>query len=189
MKVFFNASLTGKAEYLSNYEQIRKAIESTDMQLLAAPVFHNEKDKVIKEGKQEVINYYKKLQNWIRQADICVFEVSYPSTSIGHEIAMALHASKPVVAFHVQDAPPNIILESITDDRLQVIDYEVSQLSRLVTDALAYATEQMDTRFNFFISPQIGNYLDWISKYKKLPRAVFLRQLIEEDMKNQGYGG
>lgn len=189
MKVFFNASLTGKAEYTDNYQKIREAIESSDMQLIAAPVFHNEKSKVIKEGKQEVINYYKKLQNWIRQADICVFEVSYPSTSIGHEIAMALHASKPVVAFHVQDAPQNVILESITDDKLQLIDYDMDSVTKIVQDALQYATEQMDTRFNFFISPEIGNYLDWVAKYKKVPRAVFLRQLIEDDMKNHNYEG
>ena len=48
--------------------------------------------------------------------------------------------------------------------------------------ALDYASDQMDTRFNFFISPKHGNYLDWISKNKKVPRAVYLRRLIEKDM-------
>lgn len=187
MKVFFNASLTGKSEYKGHYDKIRKAIEATDMKIIGAPVFDNDISKVILEDKHAAIDYYKRLQSWIRRADVCVFEVSYPSTSIGHEIAMALHASKPVIAFHVQDAPPNIILESIADERLQLIDYKLDEIGRIVEDALRYATEQMDTRFNFFISPQIGNYLDWISKYKKLPRAVFLRQLIEQDMKDQGY--
>jgi hypothetical protein len=48
--------------------------------------------------------------------------------------------------------------------------------------------ENIDTRFNFFISPKIGNFLDWIAKKKKLPRAVYLRKLIEDDMdKNKEY--
>lgn len=187
MKVFFNASLTGKQEYRDHYRRIGDAIERSPMELLAAPVFHNEKNKVIKEGKEQVISYYKKLQGWIRQADLCVFEVSYPSTSIGHEIAMALHSGKPVVAFHVEDAPDNIILESINDERLLLIDYTLDDLENTVEMALEYASEQTDTRFNFFISPQISNYLDWISKNQKLPRAVFLRKLIEIDMKKQGY--
>lgn len=187
MKVFFNASLTGKKDYLVNYTKIREAIEKTDMNLVAAPVFDTEKSTVIQEGSEKILDYYNKLQDWIRKSDICVFEVSFPSTSIGHEIAMALHASRPVIALHVKDAAKNPILESITDERLQLIDYDLDKIQRIVEDAFDYATENMDTRFNFFISPQIGNYLDWISKYKKIPRAVFLRQLIEEDMKLQGY--
>jgi hypothetical protein len=47
-----------------------------------------------------------------------------------------------------------------------------------------YLSDTQDVRFNFFISPQIGNYLDWVSKNKRIPRAVYLRRLIEEDMKN-----
>lgn len=187
MNVFFNASLTGKKEYLDHYQKIHDAIEKNGKKIIAAPVFKTEKSKVITEDTKKAFDYYKRLQNWIRRADICVFEVSYPSTSIGHEIAMALYASKPVIALHVKDAPENILLQTITDDRLQVIDYTLHNLTQIVEDALDYASENMDTRFNFFISPAIGNYLDWISKHKKVPRAVFLRQLIEKDMKKQGY--
>lgn len=189
MKVFFNASLTGRKEYLEHYNRINKAILSTDKEVVAAPVLSGDKAKSIEGDSKEMMDYYKKLQSWIRKADICVFEVSFPSTSIGHEIALALYSSKPVIALHVEGATKNLILETINDDRLQLIDYKLDDVENVVQDALDYASENMDTRFNFFISPQIGNYLDWISKNKKLPRAVFLRQLIQNDMKKQGYEG
>jgi len=44
------------------------------------------------------------------------------------------------------------------------------------------AREKVDVRFNFYISPEIGRYLDWISQRKKLPRSVFLRGLVERHM-------
>lgn len=191
MKVFFNASLTGKKDYAENYLKIKEAIEKSGKKIVAAPVFRTDKtdtmSEIIKTGRDHFVNYYTDLQEWIRQADICVFEVSYPSTSIGHEIAMALHGSKPVIALKTAEAPENIILRSINDDRLQLIEYSPDNLGRTIKDAIEYAAENMDTRFNFFISPSIGNYLDWISKVKKVPRAVFLRQLIEEDMKNSDF--
>ncbi len=188
MKIVFNASLTGKKEYEEHYKKIHELIEKTGNKIVAAPVLMGDIHKKVRESDtKEATDYYQKLIGWTKQADVCVFEVSYPSTSIGHEIAIALQYSKPVVAFHVKDAPENIVLESIKSDRLQVIDYELEKLGRLVEDAIDYASEQMDTRFNFFISPQIGAYLDWVAKEKKYPRAVFLRQLIEEDMKKQDY--
>jgi len=48
---------------------------------------------------------------------------------------------------------------------------------------LHYANKQQDSRFNFFINPKLLAYLDWIARSKRLPRAVFLRKLIEDRMK------
>jgi len=188
MKIFFNASLRGKREYGTNYDRIVAALKKTEHKLLASPVVNQDLGVLItKTDTKEAGNYYQQLLDWIKKADVCVFEVSYPSTSIGHEVALALQYSKPVVALHVKKAPANLVLESIKDDKFQLVDYSEDNISQTVADAIEYATEQMDTRFNFFISPDIGNYLDWVSKVKKIPRAVFLRQLIEEDMKVQGY--
>ena len=182
MKIFFNASTRGAKEYLENYKALLKALEGTGHEIVAAPVL-DEKAQAIRMGTSEDAgNYFQKMMKWIKAADICVFEVSYPSTAIGHEIATALNSSKPVVAFHTHDAPRNAILESMADERLQMIDYDVSRLDTLVLDAIDYASDQMDTRFNFFVSPKISAHLDWISKTRKVPRAVYLRRLIEEHM-------
>ena len=184
MKLFFNASLMGKKEFAQNNKAIYDALIRSGHKMLAAPVMDNSTENVAKETAKEASSYYDKLVKWIKAADVCVFETSYPSTSIGHEIAVALGMSKPVIAFHVKEAPKNMVLDSIRDDKLQVIDYSLNKIDLLVDDAIAYALDQSDTRFNFFISPQIGTYLDKVSKERRLPRAVYLRRLIEEDMEN-----
>ncbi|MFH1561342.1 MAG: hypothetical protein ABID04_02050, partial [Patescibacteria group bacterium] len=69
------------------------------------------------------------------------------------------------------------------DDRLQVLNYEKDSLASVLKKALLGAEEKIDVRFNFFVTPKILAYLDWLSKKKKLPRSVYLRDLIETDIK------
>ena len=75
------------------------------------------------------------------------------------------------------------ILQYQGQEALYFVEYTDTNLEKVLEEYIEYAKEHSDTRFNFFISPQIGTFLDWISRKKKLPRAVYLRRLIEEDMK------
>ena len=183
MKIFFNASLTGKKVYGVQYGKINELLSQQSGCTVNSPVTKGDVAKVVLETTVDAENYYTKLLRWIKSADICIFEVSYPSLGIGHEITLALHFGKPVIALFIKGKNP-YIFEGIPDDKLQVLEYQNEDLKALIPSAIAYATEQVDTRFNFFISPQIGNYLDWVAKRKRVPRAVYLRRLIEEDMRN-----
>lgn len=182
MKIFFDASLTGKLEYQDNYLAILHNIKKIGHSIVAAPVEDGDIKLVAKEAQIEAVRYYEKLMKWIGNSDITIFEVSYPSTGIGHEIAVALYKGKPVIALHIKGKKP-YILESIVNDKLQVVEYEMKDLADSLKDSLEYAAEKQDVRFNFFVSPEIQQYLDWVAKYKRTPRAVYLRELLEKDMK------
>ncbi len=185
MKVFFDASLAGCAEFGPNYQKIYDAMVKSGMEVVSAPVIERSLKEFVGMSAEEANQFYADVVKWIKKADVCVYEVSYPSTSVGHELTMALQMGTPVVALHVKGTQPNRIMEGIHDEKFQLLEYKPEGVAKLVKDAVEYAGEQMDTRFNFFISPRIGNFLDWIAKEKKVPRAVFLRQLIERDMKEQ----
>jgi 2'-deoxynucleoside 5'-phosphate N-hydrolase len=183
MKIFFNASLSGRKEFNENYEVVIAELNRLGYKL-ESPI---QSGRTIADRQHEsavdAAKYYRKLIQSIAGADICVFEVSFPSTGIGHEISVAMDMNKPVIALHTIGKQP-YVLEAMQSDKLQVIGYDLEELPKVLRYALDFATEQQDTRFNFFISPNIGHYLDWVSKRKRLPRAVYLRRLIEEDMKN-----
>ena len=181
MKIFFNTSVSGRKEYEPNYKAIDLALRKTG-HTVTSGVFVATKDQVDHESEKQANIYYHKLTKWIKQSDVLVFEVSYPSLGVGHEITWGLQLNKPVIVFYVKGKKP-FILDAIPDEKLQVIEYEINELPQLVKNAVEYALEQQDTRFNFFISPMHQNYLDWVSKEKRVPRAVYLRRLIEEDMK------
>ena len=52
----------------------------------------------------------------------------------------------------------------------------------MLTDALAVAKDQLDCRFTMLLSPKIMTYLDDVVEKKKIPRSVFIRNLIEREM-------
>lgn len=129
----------------------------------------------------------RKLVSWKNQADLIVAEVSYPSFGVGQELEYALSRDKPVVALHRKGRKPHLLLV-VGGEYLQVAEYTPEALKRTLVEYIEYVKDYADTRFNFFISPEIETFLNWVSKGRKIPRAVFLRQLIEEDMrKNRRY--
>lgn len=186
MKVFFNASFIGRKQFGRQYKRLRELLEEQGHEVVAAPVMDDELGKKMLDSPATASNYYEQVSGWIKRADVCVFETSFPTTLTGYEVALALNLSKPVVALHTKEAPGNRPLEIINDEKLQVVEYTEVNLNRVVETSLDYAGEQMDTRFNFFISPKIAAHLDDVSKSEKVPRAVYLRRLIEEDMERNG---
>jgi 2'-deoxynucleoside 5'-phosphate N-hydrolase len=187
MKIYFTASLTGKNLYEENYKKIIKILEDMDIKVVSDHVLTEEKGGVSAKSHEEIISFYKKISNWISQSDIVVAEVTYPSTNVGHEITLALEKGKPVIFLYIEGKEPKL-LNALDSEKSQLIPYKPKDLKTILKTSIEEAQDQMDVRFNFFISPKIGAYLDWIAKQKKTPRAVFLRRLIEEHMKkNKDY--
>ncbi len=180
MKIHFTAALRGKKE---DYKKIIKKIKNLGYEIVTEHILERKIEEVEKESPKEAKEYSKKMQRWIKQADIVVSEVSKSDVSVGYEITIALNLGKPVVLLHREEQEPHA-LKGLNINRLIVFSYNDRTMDEVIETALREAEEQMDVRFNFFISPQIAAYLDWISKEKRVPRAVFLRRLIKEHMRN-----
>jgi len=187
MKVYFTASARGKSSYKANYKRIYEVIEELGHKNLDDLILKVDPGKLYLGDEQAQVDLYKNTLDFIKEADIVVLEVSLPSLSMGYVMDRALEQGKPVVILHLEGSNP-YFAGGIQDEKLQVLSYTPENVKRTLKAALKDAKEQMDVRFNFFISPKIGAYLDWISKTRKTPRAVYLRRLIEDDMgKNKKY--
>ncbi len=182
MKIYFSAAIYAKDKYGKYYEQITKTLES-----LGHSVQHDQITGVVtleelKGRPQDKTNeYYKKVLRWMNAADIVVFEASFPSSlNIGHEITLALDKGKPVVVFYKKGFD-SIFLNGLHSDKLFLVEYDDGNVAETVKDSIDYAKDQSDTRFNFFLPPSLMSYMDWISEKRKVPRSVYLRELIERD--------
>ena len=185
MKVHFNAPLNGKKEY---YQRIVAKIHQLGYELVTNHVLERDITQVEAETEAESELQSKKLASWIKNADIVVFETSYPDVSLGYEIALALNMSKPVVVLYRKEMNTPHGLKGIKSEKLQLVSYNDATLEEMLEYALDYAEEATDIRFNFFVTPTISAYMDWIARERKLPRSVYLRRLIENDMdKNDEY--
>ena len=182
MKVHFIGDLGGnKVDYRKIVDIVRK--HGNDLVTDHSIVRSLEDVEVELPGDAEL--YAKRMSQWLKQSDVVIVETTIPLLGAGYEIAIALQLSKPVIVLYRPNGnnTPHV-LKGLESEKLQVIAYTDKNLEEALILALDYATEQADTRFNFFVSPSIVNYLDWVSKKKRLPRAVYLRKLIEVDMIN-----
>lgn len=183
MKIYFSAAIYQQKQFGANYKRIVDQVKKLGHTVNQDTTETSLEDALNKTDDQR-IKYYKQVLNWIASADVVVLEVSFPSTlHIGHEITLALDKGKPVVALYKKGFEPSFFL-GLEHEKLLWVEYTDDNLEKSLSDALDFAVQTSDVRFNFFISPQIGVYLDWVSKNKRIPRAVYLRRLIEDDMKN-----
>mgnify|MGYP000846877741 CR=1 FL=1 len=191
MKIHFIASAIGNK---NDYGSIIDLVEKLGNTIITRHAIERSREQILSESPEESELYVKKFQTWHKKADVVIFEVTTPDISIGYEIAYALTLSKPVIVLYRRDinSQPGTpgALKGMHSERLQVLSYDDATLGEILALALDYAEETSDIRFNFFVTPTISAYLDWIAKERKLPRSVYLRRLIEDDMNsNLEYDG
>jgi hypothetical protein len=182
MKIYFTCSARGTQEYGKYYERIYQAITKMGHQHLDDYHLNSDPNKVYNFNDNEMINMYKQTIKCISRSDVVVLEVSKHSLTMGYLIQRALDLGKPVVALHRETKYP-MFMSGIDDEKMQILEYSEDDLEQQLKSGLEYAVEQIDTRFNFFVAPKHQHYLDWVAKNMRIPRAVYLRRLIEEDMR------
>lgn len=181
MKVYFTASIVGKKHYLTDYLKIIELLKSWKHEVKADHIINTSPDQIRIEKLAERLVFHKKLEGWITASDCMVAEVSFPSISVGYEISLGLHKNKSVLLLYKEGYPPSLF-DRYHEDRLICERYTTGQLSQIIEDFLQYVEGANDTRFTFFITPQINAFLEEISKKKKTPKSVYLRSLIEREM-------
>jgi len=182
MKIYFSASRYYKKDYVSSYKRIVDLLnkggyevsDSSNLRLASLGERLSDKEKV---------DLYTQMEKMMDKSEVCVFEASYPSTiHIGHEITLAMTKNKPVVVFFAKGREP-LLFRGLKEDKVYWVEYEAKNIEKKFREVMELANKNIDVRFNFFVSPKILNYLDWVSKNRMVPRSVFLRELIEKEMK------
>jgi len=181
MKVYFTASQRGKKYFKNYYIRIFKTIEKLGYQNINDDVLSISYKKFYRNlelgGPQKHIELYKQKISNIRQADICVFECSLHSLSIGFIIEKALDANKPTIVLYFNENVP-YFLTGIQDKKLIIKNYNDKNLDKVLKESLQQAKQFRDKRFNFFLNPRLLNYLSKESKRLRITKSTFIRNLI-----------
>jgi len=186
MKAYFTASIAGKKYQLDNYHAVINYLESKGVEVVSDHIMQATESKIRMETKDERIKFQKTLESWINDCDLMVVEASFPSISVGYEIALALHRMKPVLVLYTED-PPSLINNN-EEDKLVVEQYSPSSLHETIDSFLNYIRGAADMRFTFFITPELNSFLVKIARKQKIPKSVYLRHLIADDMKRNNQG-
>lgn len=180
MKIFFTASGRGVDEFESQYQAIYDAIVTLGHKHVDDEIVNKNKVSEYYQTHQNKVDHYQKTQKCLRQADIVVLEISEHSLSMGFIMERALEGGKPVIALYTPSNFP-FFASGINNAKLQVLEYNQENVVEVLEAAINYAKDNNDTRFNFFISPRHIAFLDWVSQKRRIPRSVYLRELIEGD--------
>lgn len=189
MKIFLSASIYGKQHLEDSCKKIVALTKKSKNTIIADHILDTTNEQMAQWKKDQDIKFHNFVMNGVKNSDAVFAEISHPSTSVGYLIAIAAQAGKPVVCFYNGKQKPHLFntLEE-QNDKFAVVEYtSLSDLDKLVPEMIEFIHEGQDTRFNFFVTPKHINYLNWIAKTRRIPRSVFLRRLIEDEMKKNEF--
>ena len=184
MKVYFTGSIAAKNQYITKYKTIIEYLKSQKHTVIADHILNATESEIRISAREDRIKFHDKLEKWIKSCDFMIAETSFPSISVGYEISLALRVGKPVLILYSEGDPPSLLAHH-KDDKLICEKYTPATVKQIIDEYIQYIEGKNDLRFTFFITPDIVSYLDDISKREKVPKSVYLRKLIEKDMKNR----
>lgn len=182
MSAYFTASIVGKSQYLANYQAIIRTFVAAGMDVTSDHIMKTTPEQIRLETKAERDAFHSQLDTWISGCTCMVVESSFPSISVGYEISLALHYKKPILVLYADGDPPSLLSEHL-EDKIVCEHYTRETLPEIVRGFLAYIADTSDSRFTFFITPEIAHYLEQRAKSLRMPKSVYLRRLIEADMR------
>ena len=117
----------------------------------------------------------------IPQADLIIAEISIPSTDAGYLISESLKRQKKVLALYhgrLKTFFPDNIYQNLVCKK-----YTRQTLPSIIGNFLKTSVSRKANRFNFNISSTMADFLEKRSREGNLSKSVYLRQLIEKEMK------
>jgi len=182
MRIYFTASLRGKKEFGENYSEIVRILTKLGHKVFSEHILKYDQPGIGNLSDEEAKRNYVRIITEIKKAEIVVAEVSTQSLSVGHELTETMMLNKPMVMLYVGERKPGLLFGS-NYDKMQIVQYTPGKAEEVLEKAVEDAMKYVDVRFNFFVSPKILTYLDWVAQKRMEPRSVFLRKLIEKEMK------
>ena len=186
MKIFFNFSSRTdhytKCQSKRIYDLVQRFgyINSYDP-------FADEKLQLTTLTHSDLTRLFSSSTKALSRSDIVILEVSTNSFTQGYILQKALEMYKPVIALHRPGKYP-VFSKGIETPLLQILEYDEYNLDKTLKDAIQFAMDNLETRFNVYLSQEISQYLSWFAKKKKLSKSAVVREVLRYHMQaNQEY--
>jgi hypothetical protein len=183
LNVYFTASIVGKKNFLSQYQTIVEALRVKGFTVQAEHILNVSEAEIHMETREQRLKFQRTLEKWIQKCDFMVVETSFPSISVSYEISLGVQYNKPILLLYAVGTPPSLLAHH-TNEKVVCEKYTNDTVHGIIDDFVNYVRGASDTRFTFFITPEIARYLDKVSIHEKMPKSVYLRKLIEDHIQS-----
>jgi hypothetical protein len=186
MLVQFSGSERNLKEDMVYYREITKCVKDLGHELVIdwiedAYTSQNEIKKAKTKDKREWKVIHAKSIDALKRADVCIYEATERSFSIGFQTALVLQMKKPVLVLLRNDSMRSSFGEGIVSDLLTYKTYTPDDLKSIVATFLKdHAFSVNDLRFNFVIDKDIDNYLRWMSFNSNTTKADIIRKILRQ---------
>lgn len=182
MRIYFNASLAGKTEYLDQYKKIINVIKAMGHRVISDQVMNRDFANVNLQTKEEHARDFQKTKKEIKNSDAMIIEGTAPSVGVGLLMGLAFDMYKPVLILYL--STPHGLLLGDPNRLLTISRYDFKNESKLKHTIETFLkktkTKTLKYKFNLMINEVQNNYLEWVGSGNKISKAEVLRNLIDE---------
>ncbi|HXS15136.1 MAG TPA: hypothetical protein VN711_03330 [Candidatus Saccharimonadales bacterium] len=128
------------------------------------------------------LKFYQELED----CELVFVELSMQSVQLGYGMSYLRSKGKPIVVLSLKNAlndlsPKGTFFSNI--ENMMAYEYTPETISSVLTEAIEYMAAKVDKRFTMVFPASLYAQLEETAKQKKLPKAVYIRQLIEQSLK------
>ena len=198
MRVFFAFSTQDLPSHLVDYQKIVNSINKLGHELTVDLIKKAKRTKREWGSSSEKTNwdaFRKEAIGGIEEADAVISEVSLPSSGAGFQVAYALMRKKPVLILFSRNFgqhKPSKVIEAFESPLLRINSYDNNDLHGVIKNFFLNLPNQTLVKFNFLITPEINQYIDWLHRTTRKSKSEALRlkiieEIIETDEEYRAY--
>ncbi len=183
MTVYFACSSGQLLANGATYKLIVKTIIDLGHTIPENWVMKVESGEVIKDEEIKKDELYQEGIEAVKMADLLVAEISIQSVGVGYQIATAMQAKIPVLCLLSEEfglGEPSQIIQASNSPLITIRHYKKANIRTVLEKYFREFRKKSLMKFNFIITPEIENYLNWKSRNGKLSKSEILRSLIKE---------
>jgi len=126
---------------------------------------------------------FEKASEGIKEADVMVAEITYPSIGVGQQITLALSWKIPVVALYQKSKPQTSRFAlGMKSPYLTLKQYGKDNLEEVLKESFDEVVKRQFIKFNFISTKEINDYLERKSFSSGVSKSQFLRRIMREWM-------
>ncbi|MBI1862545.1 hypothetical protein HYS00_00310 [Candidatus Microgenomates bacterium] len=184
MVIYFTGSISANNTNRDKYLTIVNKLLSYGHTVIADHILKANEEDVVRKPRSERLDFHKKVEEWIQGCNCMIAETSYPSVSVGYEIALATRIGIPVLVLHNSGHAPSLLGEH-KNELVVSQHYSKETVGPILEDFLSYVKGNRDVKFTLYLSPKHFKHLDEKAQIEQIPKSVYLRRLIDADIKKK----
>lgn len=186
MKIGLLASYRGQKHYEKEHRGLISHLEKRGHQVVHS--LETKLDHLLKLSYVQREAIFMKFYQQLEDCDLIIAECSVQSTQVGFGLSYLRLKGKPTLILSIRGvapefAAPGEVYSQV--ENLAVFEYTLESIGSILDEALLFMEPNIDKRFTMIFPAKLLAKVEEVAKKKKLPKAVYIRQLIENDLKEE----